>query len=132
MPHSYSMEGFELRLEGRVLEMRSEGERTARASHDAGRAFSSFFADGIVQGVIFDLRGAEYALSDRQWEERAHAFARECRSLPLAVIDRQDQAGKTERLLELHTGMGGRNAGFRSRTEARNWIIQSIDGDAVR
>lgn len=132
MTHSYSMEGFELRVEGPVLEMRSDGERTETRSREAGRAFDSFISDGTVQGVIFDLRGADYAYSDQQWEERAHAFARQCRDLPLAVIDREDQAGRTRRLLELHSGMAGRNAGFRSRKQAQDWIQQCIDCAAER
>ena len=131
MPHSYSMEGFELRLEGPVLEIRTEGERTNGAVHDTSPAFDSFFDRREVRGVIFDLRSADYLFNDRQWEEGAHAFARRCRALPLAIIDRQDQAHRTQRLLELHCGMGGRSETFRSRSKARNWIRQSIGAGPV-
>ena len=131
MLHSYSMEGFELRLEGPVLEMRTEGERTTGLVHDTSPAFGSFFDRHDIRGVIVDLRSAEYQFNARQWEEGAHAFARRCRALPLAVIDRQDQARRTQRLLELHTGMGGQSESFRSRKKARNWIRQSIDAAPV-
>jgi len=120
-----------LRLEGPVLEIRTEGERTDGVVHDASPAFDSFFDRHDVRGVIFDLRSADYLFNDRQWEEGAHAFARRCRALPLAIIDRQDQAGRTQRLLELHSGMGGKSESFRSRTTARSWIRQSIDAEPV-
>lgn len=124
MVQAYSMEGFELRVDRGILEMRTEGERSAGKGRDVARAFRHFLDSKPVRAVLFDVRGARYTLNDREWEERAHGIARLCRVLPIAIIDREDQTGQTRRVLDIHREMGGTGEAFRSRTAARRWLHQ--------
>jgi hypothetical protein len=124
MVQAYSMEGFDLRIDSGILEMRTEGERTVGKGRDVARAFEHFLASRPVRAVMFDVRGAQYALDDREWEERAHGIARLCRALPIAIIDREDQSAQTRRVIELHARMDGTSQSFRSRAAARKWLRQ--------
>lgn len=127
MVHAYSMEGFEIRIDGDILEMRTEGVRTAPMGRDPGRAFESFLAAAPARAVLFDLRGAHYQFGPAEWEERARTIARLCRRHAVAAIGREDQDAQIARVLELHAGMGGEGRAFRSRQRARDWLRASID-----
>jgi hypothetical protein len=99
---AYSMQGFDLRFGGGILEMRTEGERTAAAGRDPGRAFEHFLASEPVQGVLFDVRGAYYKLEPVQWGIRIRTIARLCSNRAMAVIARDDQTPSVAQLLLVH------------------------------
>ncbi len=48
---AYSLQGFDLRFGGGILEMRTEGERTVAAGWDPGRAFEHVLASESVLDV---------------------------------------------------------------------------------
>jgi hypothetical protein len=123
---AYSMQGFDITVDDGILEMRTEGKRTSATGPDAGRTFENFLRSSSVRAVIFDVRGADYAMNDREWEERARTVARVCRDYLVAIIDREDQSRHSARVLELHESMGGRGRPFRSRAQARAWLRQEL------
>ncbi|WP_300545645.1 hypothetical protein [Maricaulis sp.] len=125
---AYSMEGFDIRIDGDILEMRTEGDRTPSTGTDPRRAFESFLAASPVRGILFDVRGARYHFQAGQWEERARVIARLTRSRVIAIIGREDQDALIDRVLEYHAEMGGSGMAFRSRAEARNWLRDILDG----
>lgn len=131
MIRAYSMEGFEIRIDGDILEMRTEGIRRSHMGRDPGRAFESFLAATPVRGVLFDVRGAHYDFGAAEWEERARTIARLCRHHVMALIGRDDQDAQIAQVIELHAGMGGENSVFRSRRKAREWLRVTIDAMAV-
>ncbi|OLF80810.1 hypothetical protein AWH62_13895 [Maricaulis sp. W15] len=122
MVQAYSMEGFEIRIDGSVLEMRTEGTRTVGMGRDSGRSFESFLAHSDVSGVLFDVRGAHYDFTPDAWEERARVIARICTPYPTAFVGRPDQDGQIGRVMELLEARGGSALHCRSRQSARVWL----------
>lgn len=122
MAQAYSMEGFEIRIDGGVLEMRTEGTRTAGMGNDPARSFESFLANSDIFGVLFDVRGAVYEFSDLEWEERARTIARVCQPFPTAIVSRPDQDAAARRIQELLELRGGTGLTCRSRQVARDWL----------
>ncbi|BDX00401.1 hypothetical protein [Maricaulis maris] len=122
MAQAYSMEGFEIRIDGGVLEMRTEGTRKPEMGSDPGRSFESFLANSDISGVLFDVRGAQYEFSDLEWEERARTISRVCQSFPTAIVSRPDQDAATRRVLDLLELRGGTGLSCRSRQVARDWL----------
>ena len=127
MVQAYSMEGFEIRIDGRVLEMRTEGTRTAGMGRDAARSFESFLTHADISAILFDVRGARYEFSPDAWEERARIVARLCSPYPTAVIGRPDQDHQISRIMKLLKVRGGVGLQCRSRQAARIWL----DGQLV-
>jgi len=119
---AYSMQGFEIRIDGQVLEMRTDGTRTAAMGRDPGRSFESFLANTHVTGILFDVRGADYQLDEIEWEERARLIARVCQGHPTAFVNRQDQDIQVARVLHHLEARGGRGLSCRSRQAARIWL----------
>jgi len=116
------MEGFDIRIDGQVLEMRTEGTRTAAMGRDPGRSFESFLANIHVTGILFDVRGADYQMDEIEWEERARRIARICQDLPTAFVGRQDQDAQIARVLHHLEARNGRGLACRSRQAARIWL----------
>ncbi len=116
------MEGFEIRIDGRVLEMRTDGPRTAAMGRDPARSFESFLANADVIGILFDVRGADYHFSEIELEERARTIARICQDLPTAIVSRQDQDAQVARVLHHLEARDGRGLVCRSRRAARIWL----------
>jgi len=119
---AYSMEGFEIRIDGHVLEMRTEGRRTAGMGRDPGRSFQSFMANSDIRGIMFDVRGAQYEFTDFEWEERARVLARLCHHVPTAIICRPDQTGQVACITDQIVARGGVALACRSRQAARSWL----------
>ncbi|WP_323762192.1 hypothetical protein [Maricaulis sp.] len=122
MAQAYSMEGFEIRIDGHVLEMRTEGTRTSDMGRDPGRSFQSFMANSDIGGILFDVRGAQYEFTDFEWDERARLLARLCHHVPTAIVCRPDQTSQTTRIIEQIETRGGLALACRSRQAARVWL----------
>lgn len=122
MAQAYSMEGFEIRIDGNVLEMRTEGMRTSDMATDPGRSFQSFLNNTDVRGILFDVRGAHYKFTDIEWDERARLLGRLCHHVPTAIISRPDQSAQIARIVEQIEKRGGMALACRSRRSARDWI----------
>lgn len=122
MAHAYSMEGFELRFEGGVLEMRTDGIRTESMGTDPRRAFESLLKNAAVRAVLFDIRGAQYDIHGPALEERARIIGRLCRDFPIALVARPDQDGLAGIFCEMHARQGGDSRICRSRNAARDWL----------
>ena len=129
MAQAYSMEGFEIRIDGNVLEMRTEGARTADMGVDTGRSFQSFMDNSDIRGIIFDVRGAHYVFTDLEWEERARLLARLCHHVPSAMICRPDQADQVARVVKHFEARGGKTQVCRSRLAARAWLDRCVSPD---
>ncbi|WP_291844798.1 hypothetical protein [Maricaulis sp.] len=127
MAQAYSMEGFEIRIDSKVLEMRTEGTRTAVMGRDPGRSFESFLANSDIAGILFDVRGASYDFTPVAWEERARVVARICQPYPTAFVGRPEQEEQINRIMELLEERGGIGLQCRSRKVARIWL----DGHVV-
>lgn len=127
MAAQLSMDGFEIRIKDKILEMRTEGMRTAGMGQDPERAFESLTRAAEVEAVLFDVRAAHYLLDDVAWEQRARVIARMCRNYTCALITRPDQAHQMTRLMALHADFGGESESFRSRTEAREWLLARLE-----
>lgn len=122
MAQAYSMEGFEIRVDGGVLEMRTEGVRTAAMGRDPGRSFATFLANSKVTAIVYDIRGATYEFTPTAWEERARVLARLCNPYPTALVARPDQDAQIFRIVELINQRGGIGLACRSREAARSWL----------
>jgi hypothetical protein len=122
MAANLSMDGFEIRIKDGILEMRTEGMRTAGMGLDPERAFKSLVRLHPIEAILFDVRQAHYVLDDLAWSERARIVARMCKSYTTAFICRPDQVDQTRIVLDFHTEFGGRSDQFRSRKMARDWI----------
>ncbi|WP_417488119.1 hypothetical protein [Maricaulis sp.] len=131
MAQAYSMEGFEIRIDGHVLEMRTEGTRTAAMGRDPGRSFQSFMANSDIGGIVFDVRGAQYEFTDFEWEERARVLARLCHHVPTAIICRPDQTGQVARITEQIDARGGVALACRSRQAARTWLDSRVPSNVT-
>jgi hypothetical protein len=125
------MEGFDIRIDGDILEVRTEGVRTSHMGRDPRRAFESFLAATQVNGVLFDIRGAQYDFAGTEWAERARIIARLCRRHAMAVIGREDQDAQIAQVIEHHIAMDGESEAFRSRRRARDWLRSRIDAMTV-
>ena len=126
MAAQVSMDGFEIRIKDQILEMRTEGMRTASMGRDPERVFESLTRSAPVKAVLFDVREAHYVLDATKWEERARVVARMCRDFTCAFIIRPDQTEQVEVLTALHRGYGAVSAHFRSRSQARVWLKERI------
>lgn len=129
MAQAYSMEGFEIRIDGNVLEMRTEGARTSDMGRDPGRSFETFLSHSYVAAILFDVRGATYEFSATEWEERARIVARNCSPYPTAFIGRPDQDEQISRIVELLEQRGGTGLKCRSRQAARLWLDGLVSGE---
>lgn len=121
---AYSTEGFDIRIDGQVLEMRTDGTRTAEMGREPGRSFESFLANSHVTGILFDIRGAHYQMVEIEWEERARLIARICQDLPTAFVNRQDQDAQIACVLKQLDARSGRGLSCRSRQAARVWLSE--------
>ena len=132
MKRAYSVDGFELRVDGRILEMRTEGDRGPGMDRNNRRTLESFLASGNVRGVLFDVRRAHYRDSGVESDECIRTLARICRRHFTAVIGRADQSTPTGKLVGLHAQMGGHGRAFRSRDHALEWLDRQVAATPAR
>ena len=132
MAQAYSMEGFDIRIDGHVLEMRTDGTRTAAMGRDPRRSFESFLANSDTRAILFDVRGAHYHFSDSEWEERARLIARLCQGRPTAFVNHQDQDAQVARVLHHLDMRNGQGLSCRSRQAARIWLRGVTESAATR
>jgi hypothetical protein len=130
MATSLSMDGFEIRIKDQILEMRTEGLRTAGTGTDPARAFQSMVSSHNIKAVLFDIREAHYVLNEQAWAERARIVARLCKGFTTAFICRSDQTEQTKSVLGFHRDFGGTSEQFRSRALARDWLLLQIKSSA--
>jgi hypothetical protein len=130
MPPTLSMNGLYLRVDGPILEMRPDSDRSEQSSTDAARLLSLFCTDDI-RGVLFDRRQANYVLSETQLHMRALNIARRCKGKSVAYVARGEQGQQAVIAIQSHTDMGSICRLFRSRSKARDWLVKAVEPVSV-
>jgi hypothetical protein len=125
MPPTLTMNGLYLRVDGPILEMRPDSDRSEQSSSDGGRLLSLFCTDEI-RGILFDRRQADYALTQTQLHIRALSIARRCKGKSVAYVARMEQGEQAIIAIQSHTDMGSACRLFRSRSKARDWLVETI------
>ena len=123
MKRTYSMQGFELRLVGGVIELRAQGERTVGDELAPARVFSSMARHLSSRLILYDIRDADYRLDARQWEERFRFVARLFKGYRIAYVTRADQAETARQSRRAHARNGDKADVFNSRDKAHAWLI---------
>ncbi len=119
---TYSTSQFEIRIADGLLEMRTQGERTAAMGAEPELALDRLLASAPVRAIAFDIRASDFRLSAVQVETRIRQIGRQCRGLPIAFIGRADQHEQTRLAVRVIGQMDGNARGFRSRDEAQAWL----------
>lgn len=119
---TYSTSQFEIRIKNGLLEMRTEGLRTAAMGAEPEQALDSLLASAPVRAVSFDVRASDFRVSAVQLACRVRHIGRQCRGLPIAFIGRVDQEEQIRLAVTEVEAMNGTARGFRSRSKAHAWL----------
>jgi hypothetical protein len=125
MPQAISLLGLDLRIEGSILEMRPEGDRTPQHEKEGAKLFAMLCSKS-VQGILIDLRTAFYHLDDIGVEERTRLVAKGCAGRAVAYVARTDQEALVEAAILRHSKQNSESHRFVSAKLARNWLNDRV------
>lgn len=121
---SFSMQGFDLHLRNGVIELRAQGERMAGDERAPAAAFTSIAAKLDSRLILYDVRDANYRLSELEWDERLRFVARLFSGYRTAYIIRADQKTAASRACKAHARNGDKAKAFSSKGTARDWLVR--------
>ncbi len=116
------MQGFDLKLLKGVIELRAQGNRKAGTEHGPARAFASIAATIDSKLILYDVRDANYQLSELQMEERARFIARLFNGYRIAYVLRVEQLEFGRLICRAHHRNGDQAKTFSSKSAATGWL----------
>ena len=128
MRRAFSIDGVDICIDGRILELRTEGTRTPETAAQVQRSFLPLLDSYPIDGILVDLRNAHYDIEGVAWQEVLHRLTRLASEKHVAVVGRREQANTVRSLVDTHAANGGRNRGFQSVNAARHWLAEHLPG----
>jgi hypothetical protein len=125
MPQTVSLMGLDLCIDGAILEMRPDGDRTPQSEKEGTRLFAMLCSKS-VRGILIDLRSAFYHLDDIGVEERTRIVAKGCAGRAVAYVARTDQLTLVEAAIQKHADQESNSRRFVSAKLARNWLKDQL------